>query len=42
VPLDNFLSIRHNKRSDSAFADGHVEAITQMYATNYVYSLPSY
>jgi prepilin-type processing-associated H-X9-DG protein len=38
----NFLSIRHNKRSDSVFADGHVEPVGQNYATNYIYSLPSY
>jgi prepilin-type N-terminal cleavage/methylation domain-containing protein/prepilin-type processing-associated H-X9-DG protein len=38
----NYLSIRHNKKSDSCFADGHVEAVGQNYATNYIYSLPSY
>jgi prepilin-type N-terminal cleavage/methylation domain-containing protein/prepilin-type processing-associated H-X9-DG protein len=41
-PGNNFLTIRHNKRSSACFADGHVEAVTQMYATNYIYSLPSY
>jgi prepilin-type N-terminal cleavage/methylation domain-containing protein/prepilin-type processing-associated H-X9-DG protein len=40
--LDNFLSIRHNKRSDSCFADGHAQSVGQDYATNYQYSLPSY
>jgi len=39
---NNFLSIRHNKRSDSVFADGHVEAVGQNYATNYVYSQANY
>ena len=37
-PGNNFLSFRHNKRSDSCFADGHVEAVGQNYATNYIYS----
>lgn len=41
-PGNNFLSLRHGKRSDSCFADGHTEAVTQNYATNYIYSLPSY
>jgi prepilin-type N-terminal cleavage/methylation domain-containing protein/prepilin-type processing-associated H-X9-DG protein len=40
--LDNFLSIRHNKKSDACFADGHAEAVGQNYGTNYQYSLPSY
>jgi prepilin-type N-terminal cleavage/methylation domain-containing protein/prepilin-type processing-associated H-X9-DG protein len=39
---NNFLSIRHSKRSNSCFADGHVEAVGQNYATNYMYSLPTY
>lgn len=38
----NFLSIRHKKRSDAAFADGHVEAVGQDVAINYVYSQPNY
>jgi prepilin-type N-terminal cleavage/methylation domain-containing protein/prepilin-type processing-associated H-X9-DG protein len=38
----NFLTIRHNNKSDAAFADGHVQAIDQGYATNYIYSLMSY
>jgi prepilin-type N-terminal cleavage/methylation domain-containing protein/prepilin-type processing-associated H-X9-DG protein len=38
----NFLTIRHNNNSDAAFADGHVQAIGQNYATNYIYSLMSY
>jgi prepilin-type N-terminal cleavage/methylation domain-containing protein/prepilin-type processing-associated H-X9-DG protein len=41
-PGNNYLSLRHNKRSDACFADGHTEAVTQNYATNYWYSLPSY
>jgi prepilin-type processing-associated H-X9-DG protein len=40
--VHNYLSIRHNKRSDSCFADGHVEPVGQNYATNYIYSLPGY
>jgi len=40
--LNNYLSIRHGNRSDATFADGHVEAISQLYATNVAYSLPSY
>ena len=39
---NNFLTIRHSKRSGSVFADGHTEAVGQNYATNYIYSLPSY
>ncbi|HAO79561.1 MAG TPA: hypothetical protein DCQ92_11410 [Verrucomicrobia subdivision 3 bacterium] len=38
----NFLTIRHSKKSDSVFADGHVEAVGQDKATNYIYSLPTY
>ena len=38
----NFLSIRHSKKSDSCFADGHCEPVGQDKATNYVWSLPSY
>jgi prepilin-type N-terminal cleavage/methylation domain-containing protein/prepilin-type processing-associated H-X9-DG protein len=38
----NFLTIRHSKRSDVCFADGHVEAVGQNYGTNYIYSLASY
>ena len=38
----NFLSVRHAKRSDAVFADGHVEAVGQDKATNYIYSLPTY
>ncbi len=38
----NFLTIRHGKRSDSVFADGHVEAVGQNYATNYIYSQATY
>jgi prepilin-type N-terminal cleavage/methylation domain-containing protein/prepilin-type processing-associated H-X9-DG protein len=38
----NFLTIRHAKKSDCCFADGHTEAVGQNYGTNYIYSLPSY
>ena len=40
--LNNYLTIRHNKRSAATFADGHVEAISQQYATNIMYSEPAY
>ena len=39
---NNYLSIRHSKKSDSCMADGHVELVGQNYATNYIYSLPTY
>ena len=39
---NNFLSMRHSKKSDAVFADGHVEPVGQNYATNYMYSLPTY
>jgi prepilin-type N-terminal cleavage/methylation domain-containing protein/prepilin-type processing-associated H-X9-DG protein len=40
---NNFLSVRHGKQmSDACFADGHVQAVGQDYALNYIYSLPSY
>jgi len=39
----NYLSTRHGKKvSDSCFADGHVQAVGQDYAVNYMYSLPTY
>ena len=41
VTLNNFLSMRHNKRSNSTFADGHAEAVGQNYATNIVYLDPT-
>jgi prepilin-type N-terminal cleavage/methylation domain-containing protein/prepilin-type processing-associated H-X9-DG protein len=37
---NNYLSIRHAKKSEAGFADGHVEAVGQDKATNYVWSLP--
>jgi prepilin-type processing-associated H-X9-DG protein len=40
--VNNYLSIRHSKRSDAVFADGHVEAVGQNYATNQMYSNPTY
>jgi prepilin-type processing-associated H-X9-DG protein len=39
--LHNYLTVRHSGRSDATFADGHVEAITQLYATNSVYFDPT-
>jgi prepilin-type processing-associated H-X9-DG protein len=40
---NNFLTIRHSKKySDAVFADGHVEAVGQNYATNYIYSQGNY
>jgi prepilin-type N-terminal cleavage/methylation domain-containing protein/prepilin-type processing-associated H-X9-DG protein len=41
VTLDNFMSIRHNNKANAAFADGHVMAVGQQYATNLLYLLPS-
>jgi prepilin-type processing-associated H-X9-DG protein/prepilin-type N-terminal cleavage/methylation domain-containing protein len=38
----NYLTLRHSKKSNAAFADGHVVAVTQQYATNVMYSLPGY
>jgi prepilin-type N-terminal cleavage/methylation domain-containing protein/prepilin-type processing-associated H-X9-DG protein len=40
--VGNYLSLRHSKKSDSAFADGHVEVVGQNYATNQMYSNPTY
>ena len=40
--LNNYLTIRHNKRSCATFADGHAEIISQQYATNVMYSEPAY
>jgi prepilin-type N-terminal cleavage/methylation domain-containing protein/prepilin-type processing-associated H-X9-DG protein len=37
----NFLTVRHNSKSNAGFVDGHVAVITQQIATNYLYSLPS-
>jgi prepilin-type processing-associated H-X9-DG protein/prepilin-type N-terminal cleavage/methylation domain-containing protein len=38
----NFLTIRHRGKSNAGFADGHVAAVGQDYATNEAYSLPSF
>jgi len=38
----NFLTVRHRGKSNAGFADGHVAAVDQTYATNYIFSLPSY
>jgi prepilin-type processing-associated H-X9-DG protein len=40
--VNNFLTVRHSKKSDACFADGHVEAVGQNYATNQMYSNPTY
>ena len=40
--VHNYLTVRHNKKSDAVFADGHVEAVGQNYATNQVYSNATY
>ena len=39
---NNYLSIRHGKKSDSAFGDGHVEPVGQDKATSFMYSQPNY
>ncbi len=36
----NFLTIRHNSKSDATFADGHAQSVGQDFATNHNYSLP--
>jgi prepilin-type processing-associated H-X9-DG protein len=41
VTLDNFMTIRHNNKANAAFADGHVLAVGQQYATDLLYLLPS-
>jgi prepilin-type N-terminal cleavage/methylation domain-containing protein/prepilin-type processing-associated H-X9-DG protein len=38
----NFLTVRHGKNSDATFADGHSAAVSQNYATNMMYLLPTY
>lgn len=38
----NYLTMRHSKKSDDAFGDGHVEKVTQAQATSVIFSLPSY
>ena len=38
----NYLSVRHSKKSDAAFGDGHVEPVGQDKATDYTWSLPTY
>jgi prepilin-type N-terminal cleavage/methylation domain-containing protein/prepilin-type processing-associated H-X9-DG protein len=40
--LNNYLTLRHNQKSNGGFADGHVQSIDQRYATNMVYSLPTF
>jgi len=41
VTVANYLTVRHNKRSVSCFADGHTEAVGQNYATNIMYLQPN-
>ena len=38
--LNNFMSIRHNNKANAAFADAHVAAVGQQYATNLLYLRP--
>jgi len=38
---NNYFTIRHSKRGNAAFADGHAEAITQLIATNVANLNPS-
>jgi prepilin-type N-terminal cleavage/methylation domain-containing protein/prepilin-type processing-associated H-X9-DG protein len=40
--LNNYLTVRHGKKSDACFADGHVEAVDQTKATDQKYSNPTY
>ncbi len=39
--LNNFLTVRHSKRSNTTFVDGHSEAVGQNYATNIIYLDPT-
>jgi prepilin-type N-terminal cleavage/methylation domain-containing protein/prepilin-type processing-associated H-X9-DG protein len=41
-PGNNFLTLRHGKKADVCFADGHFEAAGQDKGTNYIWSLPTY
>ena len=38
----NYLSIRHGKKGDVCFADGHAQSVGQEIATDYRNSLPTY
>jgi prepilin-type processing-associated H-X9-DG protein len=38
--LNNFMTVRHNKKGDVAYADGHVTAVTWQIATNILYVKP--
>ena len=38
VPTKNLLTVRHNKKADVGFADGHVQAVTWQFGTNVVNS----
>jgi prepilin-type N-terminal cleavage/methylation domain-containing protein/prepilin-type processing-associated H-X9-DG protein len=38
--VHNFMSIRHNNKANAAFADSHVAAVGQQYATNLLYLNP--
>ena len=40
--FNNYLSIRHSQKSDAVFADGHTESVGQNYATNIMFSSPTY
>jgi prepilin-type N-terminal cleavage/methylation domain-containing protein/prepilin-type processing-associated H-X9-DG protein len=38
--LNNFLTVRHNRKGDVTFADGHATAVTGQFATNAIYLKP--
>ena len=40
--VNNFLTYRHSKNSNSTFADGHGQIVGQNYATNSIYSNPTH
>ncbi len=40
VPTGDFLSIRHNKKGDVAYADGHVQSVTVKFALDPAHSRP--
>jgi len=40
VPTQNYVTVRHNKKAEVVFADGHVQAVTHQFAINRVNSHP--
>jgi prepilin-type processing-associated H-X9-DG protein len=40
--VNNYMTIRHNNKANAGFADGHVAAVGQQYATNLLYLRPDF